>query len=136
MEKKLLNTILVKVSLISSILAVVVVILLSITVREYRNVSKNYQKILETTLSDTTKREQVHKTVDAAYPDYMTEREQVALKIGFRLGARAVAERTTSGCFHAYPPEVLQKVSRKNIVEFRFQDGMTGHLIFGPWKNP
>ena len=118
MEKKLLNTILIKVSLISSILAVVIVILLCITTREYRIVSKNYQKILETTLSDITKR------------------EQVAIRVGFRLGTRELAARLTSGCFHAYPPEVLQNASRKNIIEFRFSDGKSGHLIFGYWENP
>jgi len=118
MEKKLLNTILIKVSLISSILAVVIVILLSITVKEYRNVSKDYQKIMETVCSDITKR------------------EQVALRMGHRMGVRDLALRVTSECFHGDPPEVLKNVSKKNIIEFRFRDGKSGHLIFKYWENP
>ena len=105
MEKKLLNTILIKVSLILSILAVVVVIILSVKVKEYRNVSKNYQKI-------------------------MTERERVALQIGFRLGVTQLGARVTSESFEQYPPEMLKNTPKENIIEFQFKDGKTGYILY------
>jgi len=127
---------------IFKILLIVVAILMVISVTSIINrkiTSRTQEANLETQkllLSNMLKREEtIREAVETAHSE-MLRREQIALKMGFRLGTRAVAERTTSGCFHPYPPEVLQKASRKNIIEFRFIDGKSGHLIFKHWKNP
>lgn len=96
---------------IVSVLAIITIITL---ITNHKTLSKN-QKIIDTIFSD------------------MIEREQTALKQGFKWGVRALGAKVMSEGFHK-DTENLKNVPEEDIIWFQFKDGKTGVIKYWETK--
>ncbi len=94
-----------------SLLAIITIITLIIN---HKTISEN-QKIIDKTFSE------------------MIEREQTALKQGFKWGVRALGMKVMSEGFHE-DTENLKNVPEEDIIWFRFKDGKTGVIKYWETK--
>ena len=91
-----------------TVLSILIIITIITLITNHKTISEN-QKIIDTIFSD------------------MVEREQIALKQGFRWGVRALGMEVTSECFHE-DLENLKDILEEDIIEFRFKDGKMGRI--------
>ena len=95
-----------------TVVSILIVIVIITLITNHKTMSEN-QKIIDTVFSD------------------MIEREQTALKQGFKWGVRALGMKVMSEGFHE-DTENLKNVPEEDIIWFQFKDGKTGVIKY--WR--